>query len=114
MLSGRGGQWATSRELIEEAVRHEPENAALHCDLGVIYGNMGLAGEAIAEFRTALRLEPDDPVSLFDLGIMYRTTGDAARARELYERLKTADPAMAERMKSAQDVPLISPPASER
>ena len=57
----------TAEKIFKKVLKMEPENAAAHKDLGVIYLNQRLFDYADEEFRTALKLAPDD----FDIVFEY-------------------------------------------
>ena len=75
------------------AVGLEPEFAAAHRNLGVLYlqrGEYALAEEAL---RRALHLEPDVAIAHYNIGVLYMQTGRREQARtafETAERLRRA------------------------
>lgn len=79
-------------EMIQQAVRLDPDNGAYQDSLGWVYYRLGRYEEARAHLERAARLEPEDPVIYDHLGDLYAALGDAQKAAELYRRaLEVAD-----------------------
>jgi S1-C subfamily serine protease len=55
--------------------------------------------EAESAFLQSIRLEPNNSLYLFDLGALYALEHKRSKVREVYERLVTANPAAAEKLK---------------
>lgn len=85
---------ATAEKIFKKVIKMEPDNAAAHKDLGVIYLNQRLFDYAEDEFKTALELAPDD----FDIVFEY--------ANYLYaiSKYKEADEYYAKAIKIKDDV----------
>jgi tetratricopeptide (TPR) repeat protein len=71
------------------AKRIDPSDAGAHNNLGVLYYNKGLLGEAVAAFSRALELDPKMQVAQRNLEIAYFNTGYYdRRVSELKDRLR--------------------------
>src|SRR6476619_7213258 len=71
------------------ARRIDPSDAGAHNNLGVLYYNKGLLGEAVAAFSRALELDGKMQVAQRNLEIAYFNTGYYdRRIAELRERLR--------------------------
>lgn len=71
------------------ARRIDPSDAGAHNNLGVLYYNKGLNGEAVAAFTRALELDPKMQVAQRNLEVAYFNTGYYdRRIAELQERLR--------------------------
>jgi len=71
------------------AKRIDPSDAGAHNNLGVLYYNKGLLGEAVAAFSRALELDPKMQVAQRNLEIAYFNTGYYdRRVAELKDRLR--------------------------
>jgi len=64
----------------------------LHCNLGMIYREMGLQYDAIAEFEKALEIDPDHVQSLVNLANVRITNLDFEGALQLTQRAALRDP----------------------
>ena len=57
-----------------------------HYNMGCVYRECGLFGQAEKAFLAALELDPDDPGTHYNLGVLYEDDlKNAARARRHYE-----------------------------
>src|SRR5215831_12864420 len=71
------------------AKRIDPSDAGAHNNLGVLYYNKGLLGEAVTAFSRALDLDPKMQVAQRNLEIAYFNTGYYdRRVTELKDRLR--------------------------
>lgn len=84
-------------EAYQQALRINPEYAQAWRGLGLAYGNAGQSLKAIESFQQALRINADYPEAWHGLGITYALSGQRGKVTEVYKRLKTLDPALAER-----------------
>jgi tetratricopeptide (TPR) repeat protein len=64
-----------ARELIEKAIRIEPEDGYITDSLGWVYYHQGEFEKAVEVLERAVELVPDDPVILEHLGDAYLKTG---------------------------------------
>lgn len=70
-----------------------PHDADAHYQLGLIYLQRRLPGEAEARFRRALEIDPNEPEALFQLGRLLRyQEGRGDEARQYLERGAFIDP----------------------
>jgi tetratricopeptide (TPR) repeat protein len=66
--------WHDKRDLVRaltdytEAIRRDPQNAALHCNRGHAYREQNEPDKAIADFDEAIRLDPADVAALIERG----------------------------------------------
>jgi tetratricopeptide (TPR) repeat protein len=66
--------WHDKKELgramedYSEAIRLDPQNAALYCNRGYLLGERGEFAKAIADFNEAIRLDPRDPIAYLHRG----------------------------------------------
>ncbi len=51
-----------------EAIRLDPQNAALYCNRGYLWGEQNDFDKAIADFTEAIRLDPRDPIAYLHRG----------------------------------------------
>ncbi len=79
--------------ILEEAIRARPGDARAPYYLGNLLYDRRRHEDAIAQWERAARLEPAFPTVWRNLGIAYfNVRGDAARARDAFERAFAADP----------------------
>ncbi|WP_414661565.1 tetratricopeptide repeat protein [Horticoccus sp. 23ND18S-11] len=71
-----------ARRHIEDTIRIEPENAALHVNLGALWMRVGRPADAIPHFEQALRLNPDSGPAHLELARIFlgQNRLDEARA----------------------------------
>jgi len=67
-------------QLLEEIIRAQPQDAASHSALAVLYAKNGLREKSISQVQTALALAPAEPGILVDAGSAYENLGDRRRA----------------------------------
>lgn len=88
-------KWAPAAELMEEAIREDPQFASAHIYAAHSYSNLGKVDLAAPHYRAAFRNAPNASVRerLFILGSYYsRFEVDKERARALYEALVSLYP----------------------
>ena len=64
---------------LEELVRKDPDNPAVHLALSTVYFRRKDAGNAIAAARRAVELNPDSAVAVLDLAFAYQAAGPRRR-----------------------------------
>jgi tetratricopeptide (TPR) repeat protein len=80
-------QYTRAIQDFDEAIRVNPNDAALYRYRGNCYLRVGDYHRAIEDYTRALRLEPDNKIALFDRGFSYIKLGDYDRAISEYTRL---------------------------
>jgi Flp pilus assembly protein TadD len=68
--------------LWRDVIRHQPQNALAHGNLGGLYARSGRLTDGIEELRTAVSLDPEDHTVLTNLGQALTDTGKLDEARE--------------------------------
>ena len=63
-------QYSIAINYYQQALKVQPENAAVRTDMGTSYWFSGDADTAIAEFKKSLAYDPNRPNTLFNLGIV--------------------------------------------
>jgi hypothetical protein len=81
-------------ELLEEAKRLAPEDAAVETDLGVAYLRMNKPELALGEFGRALALSPNSATALHNRGLALLLLGQRDAARGDFERALKKDPCL--------------------
>ena len=91
----RLGQIQLAKFSLDKAKHANPMadlSPTLHCNLGMIYREMGLQYDAIAEFEKALEIDPDHVQSLVNLANVRITNLDFEGALQLTQRAALRDP----------------------
>jgi len=91
----RLGNAARALSLIEPLAAAQPKAPAVHCELGLAYGDLGRGEEAIAALRRAVALKHDLADAWRALGDHLTATGDTAGADAAYAaqiKASTRDP----------------------
>jgi predicted Zn-dependent protease len=91
----RLGNAARALSLIEPLAAAQPKAPAVHCELGLAYGDLGRGEDAIAALRHAVALKPDLADAWRALGDHLTATGDTAGADAAYAaqiKASTRDP----------------------
>ena len=91
----RLGDAARALSLIEPLAAAQPKAPAVHCELGLTYGDLGRGEDAIAALRRAVALKPDLADAWRALGDHLAAIGDTAGADAAYiQQIKasTRDP----------------------
>jgi tetratricopeptide (TPR) repeat protein len=79
----------------EERIRVEPDSAALHDDVALLYLETGQLPNAIEHFHASLRLRPDLAAAHFNLGTALAFAGRSDEAMTRYERALQLRPSYA-------------------
>ncbi len=94
MQSLESGDFASAERYLRRAADLAPENAGAHADLAVALMYQRRWQEAHGELEIATRLSPETPEVYLLQGVVYRDgLGDAARARESWEKFLEMVPA---------------------
>lgn len=87
MWADQGRNLERARELIEKAVKAEPDNAAFLDSLAWVLFKLGLPEEALPHALKALELEKEPDATLHDhLGDIYKATGESEKALEAWKK----------------------------
>jgi tetratricopeptide (TPR) repeat protein len=89
-----------SEFVFRNLIKSYPKYSLGYDGLAVTLSKAGRAKEAIAFHEKAIALTPDEPSFYFNYAISNLMIGNTARAMEQQEKLKTLDPAVAERLAS--------------
>lgn len=81
----------------QEAIRIKPDDEDAWRGLGVAYGGLEQWDKAISAELQALRLKPDDATAWFALGSAFRFEGQQGEVVKVYQKLKSLDPAAADK-----------------
>ena len=95
---------AEAGQRLEEALRLDPTNPAVHVNLGNLWDDRSDPVRAEAEYRRALEIAPDTPAALYDLGTLLIETsrpGEALVPLQRYVALKPDDSEGARRLAEA-------------
>lgn len=69
----RNTVWMDEYSLWSDTVKKQPSSLA-HLNLGVVYQNHGLIGEATRQYKTAIRLDPKNALAHNNLGLAFLNT----------------------------------------
>lgn len=83
----------------QEALKLFPGDASLWSGIGSTYWSLQKEKEAQKCLEDAVRLAPTEASYLYQLGLYYVLRGKRSCARDIYRRLKTLNPVMAESLK---------------
>ncbi len=96
---GKAGQLDKALACFQRAIAMDSNFLKAYTNTGVTYGKVGKYTEAIAALRQACRLGSSDPMTYYALGQCYILTGQKDSALTAYNKLKTLDDAMANKLK---------------
>jgi predicted O-linked N-acetylglucosamine transferase (SPINDLY family) len=86
LIAFRRLEWARAVDLLELAVRYNPDNAHAHAQLAAALQNNAQPDEALKHFERALASRPDDPETHHNMGMTLRVLGRLEEAAEHYRR----------------------------
>jgi tetratricopeptide (TPR) repeat protein len=75
-----------AERLVQEAMKHKPNDGYITDSLGWVYYKQGQYDKAVHFLLEAVRLVPDDPVILEHLGDAYLKLNDHQNALKYYRR----------------------------
>ncbi len=96
----RMGNFRYSEFVFRSLIKSNPGYSLSYDGLAVTLSKAGRAKEAIAFHEKAIALDPREPSYYFNCAISYLMMGNTAKALEQQEKLKTIDPAIADRLAS--------------
>jgi len=86
------GDLDIAESIFKKVVELNPDFAAAHKDLGVIYVNKRLFDYAAEEFEKAYALKPDEPSIILEYANFKHAISDFSGAKELYKKVLAKDP----------------------
>jgi len=89
-----------SEFVFRNLIKSNPQYSLAYDGLAVTLSKAGRGKEAIPMHEKAIALAPSDASYYFNLAISYLMLGNAAKASEQQEKLKSIDPAIADRLAS--------------
>ena len=81
-----------------QAVQINPQEESAWENLGIFYASAGEHALAIDAEHRALQINPEDANAWYVLGATYWMAGQREQALTVYQRLKTLDPVLAQRL----------------
>jgi tetratricopeptide (TPR) repeat protein len=82
----------------QEAIRLKPDYVEDWYALGFDYGALQQYDKAIPALQEAIRLKPDYATAWYGLGLLYYEQGNRSEVMRVYEKLKTLDQSLAEKL----------------
>lgn len=89
------GRVAEAVDWLDQARTVDPDNAQLHCDLGVMRRRLGQPELALAHYQASLRLDPSQSRVYNNLGNLLKQLGRSPEAAQNYRLAVEKDPAYA-------------------
>jgi arylsulfatase A-like enzyme/Flp pilus assembly protein TadD len=86
------GRLEDAAQALEELVRKDPDNPAVHLALSSVHFRRKDAQAAIAAGRRAVELNPESAVAVLDLAFAYQAAGRVDEAASGFERVLALDP----------------------
>ncbi|WP_276966819.1 tetratricopeptide repeat protein [Metallibacterium scheffleri] len=83
---------------VDPIISVNPQNEGVCYKLGKTYDDANQYAQAIEAERHALQMNPQHKSAWFELGLAYPCAGQSDQALDVYERLKTIDPALAQKL----------------
>jgi tetratricopeptide (TPR) repeat protein len=96
----RMGNFRYSEFVFRSLIKSNPGYSLSYDGLAVTLSKAGRAKEALAFHEKAIALDPREPSYYYNCAISYLMLGNTAKALEQQEKLKTIDPAVANRLAS--------------
>jgi len=90
--SARQGDWQSTLELLQDAVRQEPEHTGALTGIGSCLVQLGRAQEAIAAFDRVVSLAPDSPQAYNNLGVANTLLRRWPEAESAFRQAISLDP----------------------
>ena len=82
----RRGNFSTCRDELRQALKEDPQNAALWSYLGQTDAESNEIDSAINDFQKSLSLAPNHAETHFNLGLLYIRKGETNKALEMYRQ----------------------------
>jgi len=87
-----GGNWTHAAQLLEEAVRDDPQFLVGHVNLITVYAHLGDTGKVDEHYRKALALSPDSAELQNTQGLVAKVAGRTADATAHFLKAVEVDP----------------------
>lgn len=94
LLAHRIGRFDVAGRFLQMAIRHDPESAALHLDLGQTLMYAGELEGACAALERCLQLEPENARAHLAAGLVARMQGDLGGCLRRFERARALQPTL--------------------
>jgi predicted TPR repeat methyltransferase len=104
IVEGQRGRYVQSVELIEASLRHAPQVAAAHANLGNARHALARYDEALTSYRQALRLQPGHRTALLGEGKTCWSLGRLSDALASYDAVLAQEPDLAEALMNRGDI----------
>jgi len=88
-LMGLYGELEPSYAKLTRLLEKEPDNAALHYGIGLIYDRKFRKLEALSHLKKALSINVFDPMILLELGRLYQENGEAEKALDVLKAVES-------------------------
>jgi tetratricopeptide (TPR) repeat protein len=85
-------EYAEAAAEFETALDLAPGTPLYHCNLGVVYAEMGNDDAALEEYETAVRIAPENPTAYLNLGYFHSERGRDVDARASWGKVVTLAP----------------------
>jgi len=85
-VAERRGQWEQAKELLQQWLEIDPENAMAHTRMGIVLFRLDNAKGALAEFTKAKDINPKTAHPFVSLGRLFYANSDTENARKSYEK----------------------------
>ncbi len=92
VLAADGFDLPGALEQFSEAIRLDPQSAAVHYNKGRVLNDVNRRDEALVELDTACRLQPDYPEALYLLALVEKQLGNVQRSVDVLDQLVTLEP----------------------
>jgi tetratricopeptide (TPR) repeat protein len=84
--------WRDPIAFYQRTLRFSPDKSGLYNNLGMVYEERGLTGEAVIAYQKAIECNPDSVQSYNNLGLLYSSLGRQAEAILLYKKAIRLNP----------------------
>jgi len=91
----RGGQRQAAVDAFKEAIRLDPSNSSAWRYMAIELRVLKRYDQAIDAFNNAIRLRPGDGPAFYGLGLVYAELGQRKKVQEVYEKLMSVEPQLA-------------------
>lgn len=106
----RKGDASDAVEVLEYALKLEPNSAGRHANLGLAYSEAGRSDQAIEELNKAIELDPASESAYQKLAEIYLSQNDPAAVRRTFEQYLKAMPGNLTAIKALRQLDVKLPP----